>query len=67
MDKIKNNKMGIGFDASKNVFVDMKKEGIIDPTKVSRSALENSASIASMVLTTESIVVNIEENIKEEM
>ena len=50
--------VGIGFDALNEKYVDMKKEGIIDPTKVTRSALQNAASIASMVLTTESLVAD---------
>ncbi len=62
IDKIKNeNKVGFGFDASTEKFVDMFEAGIIDPTKVSRSALQNAASIASTVLTTEAMVVNIPE------
>lgn len=52
---------GIGFDASKETYVDMKKSGIVDPTKVARSALQNAASIASMILTTEGIVVEKKE------
>lgn len=50
-----------GFDAYKNTYVDMVEEGIIDPTKVTRSALQNAASIASTLLTTESIVTDIPE------
>ena len=50
-----------GFDAAKEVFCDMIAEGIVDPTKVCRSALENAASVASMVLTTESLVTDIKE------
>ena len=61
IDKVKSSKPGIGFDAGKEEYVDMKKAGIVDPTKVSRSALQNAASIAAMVLTTESIVTNIPE------
>ena len=57
IDKIKNeNKVGFGFDASTEKFVDMFEAGIIDPTKVSRSALQNAASVASTVLTTEALV-----------
>ena len=47
-----------GFDAQKEVYGDMIKAGIVDPTKVTRSALENAASVASMVLTTESLVAD---------
>ncbi|MBR3163333.1 MAG: chaperonin GroEL [Clostridia bacterium] len=58
LDKVKASTLGVGFDASKEEYVDMKKAGIVDPTKVTRSALENAASIASMVLTTESLVTD---------
>ena len=61
VEKVKNEKPGIGFDASREEYVDMKKAGIVDPTKVTRSALQNAASIASMVLTTESIVTDVPE------
>lgn len=61
VEKVKNSEKGIGFNASQNTYVDMKKVGIVDPTKVSRSALQNAASIASMVLTTESIVTEKKE------
>ncbi len=58
VDNVKKSQVGIGFDAAKEEYVDMKKAGIVDPTKVTRSALQNAASIASMVLTTESIVTD---------
>ncbi len=58
VDKVKSEKVGIGFDAATEQYVDMKKVGIVDPTKVTRSALQNAASIASMVLTTESLVTD---------
>ena len=61
LDKVKASKPGVGFDAAKEQYVDMKKAGIVDPTKVTRSALQNAASIASMVLTTESIVTDAPE------
>jgi len=61
VEKVKNSEKGIGFNAANNTYVDMKKVGIVDPTKVSRSALQNAASIASMVLTTESIVTEKKE------
>ena len=61
VEKVKNEKPGIGFDASREEYVDMKKAGIVDPTKVTRSALQNAASIASMVLTTESLVTDAPE------
>ena len=52
-------KIGYGYDFSKGEFVDMAKSGILDPTKVTRSALQNASSVASMVLTTESLVTDI--------
>ena len=61
VDKIKKSEVGIGFDAAKEQYIDMKKAGIVDPTKVTRSALQNAASIASMVLTTESLVADLPE------
>ena len=61
LEKVKAEKEGIGFDAKCEKYVDMKKAGIVDPTKVSRSALQNAESIASMILTTESIVTDIPE------
>ncbi|MCX7615047.1 MAG: chaperonin GroEL [Clostridiales bacterium] len=62
LEKIKNShKVGYGFDAYNETYCDMIKAGIVDPTKVTRSALENAASVASMVLTTESLVANKKE------
>ena len=61
LEKVKSSAEGIGFDAANEEYVDMKKAGIVDPTKVTRSALQNAASIASMVLTTESIVTDKKE------
>ena len=61
LEKVKQSAPGFGFDAAKEEYVDMKKVGIVDPTKVTRSALQNAASIASMVLTTESVVANKKE------
>ena len=59
VDKVKNSgKTGYGFDAYNEVYVDMMDAGIVDPTKVTRSALQNAASIASTVLTTEAVVAN---------
>ncbi len=57
-EKIKNSEKGIGYNAYKGEYVDMVKEGIVDPTKVARSALQNAASVAAMVLTTESLVAD---------
>ena len=60
VDKIRRSrKVGYGFDAYNETYCDMMANGIVDPTKVTRSALQNAASIASMVLTTESAVANI--------
>lgn len=61
VDKVKQSKVGVGFDVANEEYVDMKKSGIVDPTKVTRSALQNAASIASMVLTTESLVTDVPE------
>ncbi len=61
LDKVKSSKPGVGFDASKEQYVDMKKEGIVDPTKVTRSAIQNAESVASMILTTESIMTEKKE------
>lgn len=61
LEKVKNSKPGIGFDAAKEEYVDMKKAGIVDPTKVTRSALQNAESVASMILTTESIMTEKKE------
>ncbi len=62
VDKVKNSgKIGYGFDAYKEVYCDMMECGIVDPTKVTRSALQNAASVASTVLTTEAIVAEKKE------
>ena len=61
LEKVKAADLGFGFDAAKEEYVDMKKVGIVDPTKVTRSALQNAESIASMILTTESIVTDKKE------
>ncbi len=58
---IREGKVGYGFDALNEVYTDMIPAGIVDPTKVTRSALQNAASVASMVLTTESLVADIKE------
>ncbi|MBE9224480.1 chaperonin GroEL [Phormidium sp. LEGE 05292] len=57
-ERVKEKDFNVGFDAAKNDFVDMFEAGIVDPAKVTRSALQNAASIAGMVLTTECIVVD---------
>ena len=61
LEKVKNSEDGIGFDAATEKYVDMKKEGIVDPTKVTRSAIQNASSVASMILTTESLVTEKKE------
>ncbi|MBR4852106.1 MAG: chaperonin GroEL, partial [Clostridia bacterium] len=62
VDKILNSgKVGYGFDAYKEEYCDMVSAGIVDPTKVTRSALQNAASIASVILTTESVVADKKE------
>ncbi len=58
VNQIKSSDVGIGFNALTEEYMDMLKNGIVDPTKVTRSALQNAASVASMVLTTESVVAN---------
>lgn len=59
VSKVKDNKAGIGYDVLSEEYVDMVNAGILDPTKVARSALQNATSIASTLLTTESVVANI--------
>ncbi|NLC18579.1 MAG: chaperonin GroEL [Clostridiales bacterium] len=61
ISKVKESNLGIGFNVLTEQYVDMVKEGILDPVKVTRSALQNATSIASTLLTTESIVANIKE------
>ncbi len=58
LEKISNSDIGVGFDALQEKYVNMIEAGIVDPAKVTRSALQNAASVASMVLTTESIVAD---------
>jgi chaperonin GroEL len=64
VDTVKKSSAGVGYDAAADEFGDMMEKGIIDPTKVVRSALENAASIAAMVLVTESLVTDIPEKEK---
>ena len=59
INKVKESKVGVGFDALTENYVDMIEAGIIDPAKVTRSALQNATSVASTLLTTESVVVDI--------
>lgn len=63
INKVKEEKPGIGFDASKEEYVDMVEAGILDPVKVTRSALQNATSVAATLLTTESVVANIKEDV----
>lgn len=58
IDKLKNSELGIGFNAATGEWVNMMDAGIIDPVKVTRSALQNAASVASLILTTEAVVAN---------
>ena len=61
IEKVKSSEKGIGFDAAKEEYVDMVKAGIIDPTKVTRSAIQNAISVSSVLLTTEVAVANEKE------
>ena len=62
INKVRESEVGIGFDALKEEYVDMVAAGILDPAKVTRSALQNTTSVASTLLTTESVVANIKED-----
>src|SRR5690606_22387577 len=59
VDRLKREEIGIGFDAAEGTWVNMMDAGIVDPTKVTRYALQNAASVAAMFLTTEAVVANI--------
>ena len=61
IDKVRESKVGVGFDAYKEEYVDMIEAGILDPAKVTRSALQNATSVASSLLTTEAAVSTIKE------
>ena len=63
INKVKESEPGVGFDAAKEEYVDMVSAGILDPVKVTRSALQNATSVASTLLTTESVVANIKEDL----
>ncbi len=67
VDKIRHSSVEIGFDAKTGQYVDMVKAGIVDPAKVTRSALQNAASIAGLMITTETIICDIPEDKKETM
>ncbi len=62
ISKVKESNSGVGYDVLKEEYVDMVKAGILDPAKVTRSALQNATSVASTLLTTESVVANIKSN-----
>lgn len=62
INKVRESELGIGFDAYNEVYVDMVKAGILDPAKVTRSALQNATSVAATLLTTEAVVANIKED-----
>ncbi|MCR5374535.1 MAG: chaperonin GroEL, partial [Lachnospiraceae bacterium] len=62
INKVRESKIGMGFDALKGEYVDMVKAGILDPVKVTRTALQNATSVSSTVLTTESVVADIKED-----
>ena len=62
INKVRESEVGIGFDALKEEYVNMVEAGILDPAKVTRSALQNATSVASTLLTTESVVANIKED-----
>ncbi|HCW9204967.1 TPA: chaperonin GroEL [Staphylococcus aureus] len=61
VERLKNAEPGVGFNAARNEWVNMLEEGIVDPTKVTRSALQHAASVAAMFLTTEAVVASIPE------
>ncbi len=63
INKVKESEPGVGFDATKEEYVNMVEAGILDPVKVTRSALQNATSVASTLLTTESVVANIKEDV----
>src|SRR5699024_902530 len=58
VERLKGEELGVGFDAAKSEWVNMIEAGIVDPTKVTRSALQHAASVAAMFLTTEAVVAN---------
>ena len=62
INKVKESNAGTGFDVLKEAYVDMVSAGILDPVKVTRSALQNATSVAATLLTTESVVANIKED-----
>ncbi len=67
VNKVKESEVGFGFDAAKEEYVNMVEAGILDPAKVTRSALQNACSVASTLLTTESVVANIKEDVPDSL
>jgi chaperonin GroEL len=67
VQRVKTEKTNIGYDAQKNEYADMIQNGVIDPTKVTRTALQNAASIAALMLTTEAVITDIPEKEKEQV
>ena len=63
INKVRESEPGVGFDALNEVYVNMVEAGILDPAKVTRSALQNATSVAATLLTTESVVANIKEDV----
>jgi chaperonin GroEL len=63
INKVRESEVGTGFDALKEQYVNMIEAGILDPAKVTRSALQNATSVASTLLTTESVVADIKEDV----
>jgi chaperonin GroEL len=64
VEQLKNEKKNVGYDINKDAYIDMLEAGIIDPAKVTRMALQNAASIAGLLLTTEALVTDIPEKDK---
>ena len=67
MDRLKKEKVNVGYDINKDEYVDMIESGVIDPAKVARTALQNAASIAGLLLTTEALVTDVPEENKSAM
>lgn len=63
INKVKESEVGTGFDAYNEEYVDMVKAGILDPAKVTRSALQNATSVSSTLLTTESVVAGVKDEV----
>jgi chaperonin GroEL len=64
-EEVRNREGSVGFDANTGQYVDMFQAGIVDPTKVTRSALQNAASISALMLTTEAMITSIKDDEKE--